>query len=95
MNRLKLSYLVAGLALGNLMGCSKASTKLPDASVGIRAGGEVAERRQAVAPGTTLSKPSAYIKWDKGSGRPSKPLRQAKRAVPKDLAKKLQAKNAG
>jgi hypothetical protein len=94
MKRVKLWSLVAGLAVGNFMGCSRASTKSPDTSYGIRAGPEVAEGRQEVAPGMIQAKPSACIKWDKGSGRLSKPLRKAKDAiVSKDPEKKLQAKN--
>jgi hypothetical protein len=95
MKKLKLWSLVAGLAVGSLMGCSRASsTKSPDTSHGIRAGPEVAEGRQEVVPGMIQAKPSACIKWDKGSGRLSKPLRKAKDAtVPKGPEKKLQAKN--
>jgi hypothetical protein len=93
MTRLKLWSLVAGLAVGNLMGCSKPSTQSPHASEGIRTGREVAEGRQGIAPGTIPGKPSACIKWDQGSGRLSKPVRKAKgAAVPKD-PEKLQAKN--
>jgi hypothetical protein len=93
MKRLKLWSLVAVLAVGNLLGCSRASTKPPHASDGIRAGRGVAEGRQEVA-GTTQLKPSACIKRDKGSVRRSKPLRKAKDAiVSKDPERKLQAKN--
>ena len=94
MKRLELRSLVAVLAVGNLMGCSMASTKPPHASDGIRAGRGVAEGRQEVAPGTTQLKPSACIKRDKGFGRLGKPLRKAKDAiVSKDPERKLQAKN--
>ena len=97
MKRLKLWSLVAVLAVGNLMGCSRASTKPPHASDGIPAGRGVAEGRQEVAPGTTQLKPSACItciKRDRGSGRLSKPPRSAKNAiVSKDPERKLQAEN--
>ena len=94
MKRLKLWCLVTVLAVGNLMGCSRASTKPPDASDGTRAGRGVTEGRQEVAPGTTQLKPSACRKRDKRSGRLSKPLRKAKDAiVSKDPERKLQAKN--
>jgi hypothetical protein len=94
MKRLKLWSLVVVLAVGDLMGCSRASTKPPNASDGIRAGRGIAEGRQEVASGTTQLKPSACIKRDKGSGRLSKPLRKAKDAiVSKDPERKLQAKN--
>jgi hypothetical protein len=94
MKRLKLWSLVAVLAVGNFMGCSRASTKPPHASDSIRAGRGVAEGRQEVAPGTAQLKPSACIKRDKGSARLSKPLRKAKDAiVSKDPERKLQAKN--
>ena len=74
MKRLELWSLVAVLAVGELMGCSRASTKPPNASDGIRAGRGIAEGRQEVASGTTQLKPSACIKRDKGSGRLNKPL---------------------
>ena len=96
MKRLELWSLVAVLAVGNLMGCSRASSssKLPHASDGIRASRGVAEGRQEVAPGTTQLKPSACIKRDKGFGRLGKPLRKAKDAiVSKDPERKLQAEN--
>ena len=94
MKRLKLWSLVAVLAAGNLMGCSRASTKPPHASDGIRAGRGIAESRQEVAPGTAQLKPSACIKRDKDSGRLSKPRRKAKDAiVSKDPERKLQAKS--
>ena len=94
MKRLKLWSLILGLAVGNLMGCSRASTKPPHASDGIRAGRGTAEGRQEVVPGTTQLKPSACIKRDEDSGRLSKRLRKAKDAiVSKDPERKLQAKN--
>jgi hypothetical protein len=94
MKRLKLCSLVVVLAVGNLIGCSRASTKSPHASGGIGAGRGVAEGRQEVALGTTQLKPSPCIKRDKGSGRLSKPLRKAKDSiVSKDPERKLQAKN--
>ena len=98
MKRLKLWSLVVVLAVGELMGCSRASTKPPNASDGIRAGRAVAEGRPEVAPGTTQLKPSACIKRDKSSGRLSKPPRKAAKgtAVPQrvlDREKRLQAQN--
>jgi hypothetical protein len=99
MKRLKLWSLVAGLAVGNLVGCSRASRKSPGASDGIRLGREVAEGRQEIGPGTTKGKPSACIKWDKSSGRLSKPPRKAAKdtavpqRVPEDREKRLQAQN--
>jgi hypothetical protein len=76
------------------MGCSRASTKPPNASDGIRAGRGIAEGRQEVASGTTQLKPSACIKRDKGSGRLNEPLRKAKDViVSKDPERKLQAEN--
>jgi hypothetical protein len=98
MKRLKLWSLILGLAVGNLMGCSRASTKSPDASDGTRAGREFAEGRQEVGPGTTDGKPSACVKWDKSSRRLSKPPRKAAKdtAVPErvlDREKNLQAQN--
>jgi hypothetical protein len=98
MKRLKLWSLVVGLALGNFVGCSRASGNSPGASDGIRSDREVAEGRQEMGPGTTNGKPSACIKWDKSSGRLSKPPRKAAQgtAVPQrvlDIEKKLQAQN--
>jgi hypothetical protein len=104
MKRLKLWSLVAALALGNLVGCSRASTNSPDASDSIRksfdkSGRELGEGREETGPETTKGKPSACIKWAKGSGRTSKPLRKAvktaadREAVPEDREKKLQAEN--
>jgi hypothetical protein len=94
MKRFNLWSLVVVLAVGNLLGCSRPSTKPPHASDGIRAGRGVAEGRRGVAPRTTQLKPWACIKRDKGSGRLSKPLRKAKDAiVSKDQERKLQAKN--
>lgn len=94
MKRFKLWSLVVVLAVGNLLGCSRASTKPPHASDGIRAGRGVAEGRPEVAPGTTQLKPSACIKRNKGSGRLSKPVRKAKDAiVSKDPEREVQAKN--
>jgi hypothetical protein len=99
MKRLELWSLVAGLALGSLVGCSRASRKSSDASDGIRSDREVAEGRQEIGPGTTKGKPSACIKWDKSSGRLSKPPRKAAKGlavpqrVPEGREKKLQAQN--
>ena len=98
MKRLKLWSLVVALALGNLVGCSRASRNSPGAADGIRSGREVAEGHQEIGPGTTKGKPSACIKWDKGSGRLRNPQKAAKdTAVPQrvseDREKKLQDQN--
>lgn len=98
MKRLKLWSLVVGLALGNLVGCSRASRNSPGAEDGIPSDREVAEGRQEIGPGTINGKPSACIKWDKSSGRLSKPPRKAAKgtAVPQrvpDREKRLQAQN--
>jgi hypothetical protein len=90
--------LVVGLALGNLVGCSRASRNSSGAEDGIRSDREVAEGRQEFSPGTTDSKPSACIRWDKSSGRLSKPKQKAAKgnAIPQpvpDREKKLQAQN--
>jgi hypothetical protein len=96
--RLKPWSLVVGLALGNLVGCSRASRNSSGAEDGIHADREVAEGRQEFSPGTTDGKPSAYIRWDKSSRRLSKPKRKAAKgnAIPQpvpDREKKLQAQN--
>ena len=57
MKRLKLWSLVVGLALGNFVGCSRASGNSPGASDGIRSDREVAEGRQEMGPATTNGKP--------------------------------------
>jgi hypothetical protein len=98
MKRLKLWSLVAGLALGSLVGCSRASRNSPGAEDGIRSDREVAEGGREIGPGTINGKPSACIKWDKSSRRLSKPPRKAAKgtAVPQrvlDREKKLQAQN--
>jgi hypothetical protein len=90
--------LVVGLALGNLVGCSRASRHSPVVEDGIRSDREVAEGRQEFGPGPIDGKPSACIKWDKSSRRISKPPRKAAKgnAVPQpvpDREKKLQAQN--
>ena len=56
MKRLKLWSLAVGLALGNLVGCSRASGNSPS-SDGIRSDREVAEGRQEMGPATTNGKP--------------------------------------
>jgi hypothetical protein len=96
--RLRPWSLVVGLALGNLVGCSRASRNSSVAEDGIRSDREVAEGRQEFGPGMTAGKPSACIKWDKSSRRLSKPPRKAAKgnAVPQpvpDREKKLQAQN--
>lgn len=96
--RLKQWSLVVGLALGNLLGCSSASRSSSGSEGGIRSDRKVVERYQEFAPGTTDGKPSACIKWDKGSRRLSKPPRKAAKdnALPQpvpDREKKLQAQN--
>lgn len=98
MKRLALWSLVVGLALGNLVGCSRTSRNSPAAEDRIRSDREIAEGRQEFGPGTTDGKPSACIKWDKSSRRLSKPPRNAAKstAVPRpvpDREKKLQAEN--
>jgi hypothetical protein len=104
MKRLKLWSLVAALTLGNLLGCSRASTNSPDAADRIRksfdqSGRDHGEGREETGPETTKGKPSACIKWAKGSGRTSKTLRKAVKtaadpeAIPEDREKKLQAEN--
>jgi hypothetical protein len=99
MNRLKLLSLVAGLAVGNLVGCSRPSTKSPKHQMAFAPGRELTDGHEETGPGTTESKPSAGIKWNKGSGRPSKPLRKAVKGavvpqgVSEDREKKLQAEN--
>jgi hypothetical protein len=84
MERLKLWSLVAGLALGSLVGCARASRNSSGAEDGFRSDREVAEGRQDFGPGTIDGKPSACIKWDKSSRRLSKPPRKAAKgnAVP-------------
>ena len=96
--RLKLWSLVVGLALGSLVGCSRASRHSSGAEDSIRSDREVAEGRQEFGPGTTDGKPSACINWDKSSPRLSKLPRKAAKgnAVPQpvpDREKKLQAQN--
>jgi hypothetical protein len=98
MTRVKLWSLVAGLALGSLVGCSRASRNSPGAEDGIRSDREVAEGRQEIGLGAIDSKPSACIKWDRSSGRLSKPPRKAAKdtAVPQrvpDREKRLRAQN--
>jgi hypothetical protein len=94
MKRLKLWFLVAVLGVGNLTGCSNASTEPDHAADGVRAGRGIVKGRQEFASGTTQLKPSACVKRDKGSGRLRKPLRKAKDAiVSKEPERKLQAKN--
>ena len=89
MKSLKLWSLVVGLAVGNLIGCSRVPTKSLDSSDGILAGQEIAESLPEVPP-----KPSPCIKWDNASGRLSKPRRKAESAtVSRDLQHRLQAKN--
>jgi hypothetical protein len=96
--RLKPWSLVVGLALANLVGCSRASRNSSGAEHRIRSDREVAEGRPEFGPGTTDGKPSACIKWDKSSRRLSKRPRKAAKgnAVPQlipDREKKLQAQN--
>src|ERR1700720_2694823 len=102
--RLELWLLVALLAVGSLAGCSRASTTLPDASDRIsksfdQSGREHGKGREETGPETTKGKPSACIKWVKGSARTGKTLRKAVKtaadpeAIPEDREKKLQAEN--
>ena|ERR1700690_2347264 len=97
MKRLKLWSLVAGLALGSLVGCARTSRNSPGAEDGIRSEREVAEDGREFSPGTIHDKPSACIKWDKGSRRLSKSRKAARdtavlqRVLDRD--KRLQAQN--
>ena len=56
MKRLKLLSLVAGLAVGNLVGCSRPSTKLPERQMASAPGRELTDGREETGPGTTKSK---------------------------------------
>lgn len=76
MQRLTIWSLVAGLAVGNLVGCSRTSTKPPNASSRTRSDRAVAEGRQQTGLATARGKASAGIKWDKSSGRLLKPQRK-------------------
>jgi hypothetical protein len=81
--------LIALLAAGTLMGCSRISTKSLNASDGILSDRQLAESRQEAPP-----KPSPCVRWDNAAGRFSKPGRKAKDAtVSKDSRPRLQAKN--
>ena len=103
MKRLKLWLLVAVVAIGSLVGCSRASTKSRDASDHTRklfdqSGRELGVSREEVRAETTKNKPSACIKWAKGSGRRSTLRRAIKtaadpQAVPENREKNLQAAN--
>lgn len=90
MRHVNLWLLIALLGVGSLLGCSKVYTTAPVSS-SIRKPFEV-------GPETTKGKPSACIKWVRGSGRTSKLLRKAVRisnpaAAAVDREKKLQADN--
>ena len=90
MKHVNLWLLIALLGVGSLLGCSKVYTTAPVSS-SIRKPFEV-------GPETTKGKPSACIKWVRGSGRTSKLLRKAVRisdpaAAAVDREKKLQADN--
>ena len=77
---LKLWGLVVGLALGNLLGCSR-SSKLIDTSA--------ARIRAEVPLGPVQAKPSPCIKLDEDPGRFSKRLRKAKATtIPKESQKR-------
>jgi hypothetical protein len=96
--RLKLWTLVGGLALGNLLGCSRAPRNF-EPSDAVRSGPEVAEGAPETIPGTNQDKPSPCIKWAKGSGRLTKPVRKAVKTTvgtespSRDRQKRLQAEN--
>ena len=90
MKHVNLWLLIALLGVGSLLGCSRAYTTAPVSS-SIRKPFEV-------GPEATKGKPSACIKWVRGSGRTSKLLRKAVRisdpaAAAVDREKKLQADN--
>jgi len=85
MKHLKLWALITGLALGNLVGCSR-SRKLLDTSV--------AKMSAEVPVGQVQAKPSPCIKWNESRGRLSKPQRNAKAAtIPRDPQKRFQIKD--
>ena len=90
MKHVNLWLLIALLGVGSLLGCSRVYTTAPVSS-SIRKPFEV-------GPETTKGKPSACIKWVRGSGRTSKLPRKAVRisdpaAAAVDREKKLQADN--
>lgn len=96
--------LVAGLAVGSLVSCSRASTKSPGGSNSMRksidpSGRELVQGGSETDPEAIKDKPSPCIKWAKGVGPTSKRQRKAiktaagPKAVPEDPEKKLQAEN--
>jgi hypothetical protein len=91
--------LLAGLTAGNFVSCSSTPARSPGVSHVTPSGQPTAEMREKDQPGTTGSKPSACIKFEKGSGRAAKPLRKtaklplASREVPAGREKQLQAEN--
>ena len=95
MLRPKLWTLVAGLALGNLLGCSRAPRN-SEPSDAVGSNREVAEVAPETIPGTNPDKPSPCIKWAKGSGRLSKPevvKTTGTESTSRDRQKRLQAEN--
>ena len=102
MKMLKLCLLAAPLLLGSLAGCSRASTKSPDASeihkTFNKSGLELGDGREEVGL-ETKSKPSACVQWSKGQGRTRRTLRKVVKTVadpeggPEGRDKKLQAEN--
>src|SRR6202035_1315303 len=91
--------LIAGLAAGNFVSCSSTPTRPLSTLRNATFGESIAGTRVQDQPGTPGNKPSACIKFEKGSGRAAKsPRRVAKgpaisREVPTGREKQLQAEN--
>ena len=71
MKRLKLWSLVAALALGNLLGCSRASTNSPDAADRIRKSFDQSGRDHGEGREETGNKPPKGIFYSEGRGEGS------------------------